>query len=90
VIQEPLPQEMETELRSELTAGERLMWSGRPSTRILFRPGDLFSLVFGIFWLGFVVFWIYSAAQAGAPIFFVLFGIPFLLVGLFFIGGRFL
>jgi len=88
VIQEPLPQELEMELRSELNSGERLLWSGRPRTGIIFRLADGFSLLFGIFWLGFVVFWIFSTYQAGAPIFFVAFGFPFLLVGLYMTVGR--
>lgn len=89
LIQEPLPQELDLELRSELTGGERLLWSGRPRAGIVFRLTDLFTLLFGLFWLGFVVFWILSAYRAGAPILFVAFGIPFLLVGIYITAGRF-
>jgi len=88
VIQEPLPQELEQELRTELTAGERLLWSGRPRTGVIFRLADGFNLLFGIFWLGFVVYWILSAYQAGAPISFVAFGLPFLLIGFYMTVGR--
>jgi eukaryotic-like serine/threonine-protein kinase len=38
---------------------------------------------FSIFWLGFVAFWTFSAAAMGAPIFFVLFSLPFWGVGIF-------
>jgi eukaryotic-like serine/threonine-protein kinase len=37
---------------------------------------------FAIFWLGFVAFWTFSAAAMGAPIFFVLFSLPFWAVGI--------
>jgi hypothetical protein len=36
---------------------------------------------FGIFWLGIVGFWTYSAASAGAPIGFRLFSLPFWILG---------
>jgi serine/threonine protein kinase len=37
--------------------------------------------VFGIFWLGMVGFWTYSAASAGAPMGFRLFSLPFWIIG---------
>lgn len=90
MLQEPLPPDLDQELRFELTTGERLLWSGRPNRGIILRVSDWFSLLFGIFWLGFVIFWMWGAASSGAPIFFILFGVPFFLVGLFLVGGRFI
>ncbi len=42
---------------------------------------------FSLFWLSFVAFWTFSAAAMGAPIFFVLFSIPFWAVGIAMVRG---
>ena len=46
---------------------------------------DIPQLFFSIFWLGFICFWTWGAAQAS--IFFALFSIPFWLIGLTMISG---
>ncbi|MES2038305.1 MAG: hypothetical protein V4495_10725 [Pseudomonadota bacterium] len=80
----PFPQ-----ITSELFAHERLLWSGQPRQGILFQMTDLFMIPFGLLWGGFALFWEYTAITAGAPLFFCLWGIPFVLMGLYMIGGRF-
>ena len=45
---------------------------------------------FSIFWLAFVAFWTFSAIAMGAPIFFVLFSIPFWVVGIVMIRATFI
>ena len=45
---------------------------------------------FSLIWCGFVVFWEYTTLKSGAPVFFLLFGILFVLAGLFLTVGRFL
>lgn len=76
--------------RPYLTPGEFVVWQGRPEKGNLFMPTDLFILFFSIFWLGFALFWEYMAFIGGAPLPFLLFGAPFVLIGLYLLFGRFI
>jgi len=72
-----------------LNPGEQLLWWGRPKTGLLFRKADIFIIPFSLLWCGFSVFWVYLALSYDAPMYFVLFGIPFVVIGLFLVFGRF-
>lgn len=73
-----------------LSNGEYILWKGKPEKGNLIVPRDIFTLLFGLFWLSFSVFWEYNAVKGGAPIFFALFGLPFIGIGIYMVIGRFL
>jgi len=79
-----------SELKPYLHDGERLLWAAQPKQGIMFRTFDFFLIPFSILWCSFSIFWITMAISSGAPIFFVLFGVPFVLIGLMFVFGRFI
>jgi hypothetical protein len=84
-----MPFDADQAITRELAPGERLLWSGRPRGGIQFRRGDALLIPFSLVWAGFAVFWEISAIRAGEGSFFVFWGIPFVLVGAYFVVGRF-
>jgi hypothetical protein len=69
---------------------EHVIWSGAPAKGLLFTARDWFLIPFSLIWGGFAVFWEATVINKSAPGFFVLWGVPFVLLGLFFIVGRFI
>jgi hypothetical protein len=80
---------MESTLAQHLDPGEQLLWSGKPREGVRLRAHDAFLIPFSILWCGFAIFWESAVISKGAPFFFMLWGIPFILAGLFFVFGRF-
>jgi hypothetical protein len=80
----------------ELSSGERLVWTGQPRRGLRLRGSDAFVIPFSIFWCGFAIFWefiVLTTTPRGAgpiSIVFPLFGAPFVLIGLYFVFGRFI
>jgi hypothetical protein len=83
------PADPASQLHQYLGPGERLLWSGRPDPEVRFAPIDAFLVPFSVMWGGFAVVWEVTVLASGAGPFFVLWGIPFVLMGLYFMVGRF-
>src|SRR5436305_273618 len=84
---------IEQEISSDLFPGERIAWSGRPRQGIYLKPSDLFVIPFSLMWGGFAFFWEFAVStqlpKNSPQPFFSLWGIPFCLVGVYLIVGRF-
>lgn len=74
--------------RSYILAGESILWKGKPERGNYLSPNDVFMLPFRVFWLGFALFWEFSVIQSGS-IFMMLWGLPFIAVGLYMVFGRY-
>lgn len=87
--------EMINRFQPYLFAGERVLWSGQPRQGITLSSRDTFLIPFSLLWGGFVIFWnigvwaIPSAGGTDPGLFFRLWGVPFLIAGLYLMIGRF-
>src|SRR4051794_10996940 len=82
-------------LQSELLPGENLIWTGRPSSGVIFHKEDLYLIPFSLMWGGFAIFWELGVTGSfgqfkNSSSFFTLWGIPFVVMGQYLIWGRFL
>jgi len=78
----------EWQLRQALVRGEKLLWSGRPPAKIPFQLEDLFDLIVGLVWLSLTLIW-ESVAILSGVVLMILWGIPFVLIGIHLTFGRF-
>jgi hypothetical protein len=78
-VQTPLP----------IPEGETVRWSGAPCGGLILRASDAAAIPFTLLWCGFAIFWETSVVREGAPLFMVIWGVPFVLVGLYAVAGRF-
>ena len=77
-----------------LLPGERIVWTGRPKQGVILRPADAFLIPFSLLWLGFALFWNIAVwtlpfEGEGPDPTFKLFGLPFLIIGIYAVIGRF-
>lgn len=85
-----MQQDASQTIRAQLEGGEKLIWSGHPRQGIILRGSDIFLIPFSVLWCGFAIFWEASVASSDkAPPFFLIFGGLFVLIGLYFVFGRF-
>lgn len=68
--------------------GETTVWKGQPHQGLLLRPIDAFVIPFSLLWAGFAVFWNVEVWSSDAPLFMQLFGLPFLIAGVYATVGR--
>lgn len=79
-------------MASELLDGEQVLWSEKPDSRGWFYPEDLALVPLSLLLAGFAIFWEASvlAGHEGTAqkTLFLLWGIPFVLIGLYLVAGR--
>lgn len=73
-----------------LLPGERIVWKGHPYSGLILRPIEVFLIPFSLLWGGFALFWNASVWTTDAELSFKLFGLPFLIAGVYVTVGRFL
>jgi hypothetical protein len=73
---------------AHLVAGEKILWVGRPDPAKIFSKSDRFAIPFSLMWGGFALFWEATVILSGGG-FFILWGIPFVAIGLHMMVGRF-
>jgi len=81
--------------QSYLLPGERIRWTGQPKQGLALSGKDALLIPFSLLWGGFAIFWnvdVWTIPDTGQGIdwLFRLWGLPFLIVGLYLIFGRFL
>ena len=77
------------EIKPELGPQERLLWSGKPARGLVLRRSDAVGIPFSILWTAFAIFWESAVLKSNGPLIMKLWGIPFVLVGLYMVVGRF-
>jgi len=82
-------------IQKELAPKERLLWAGMPKQGFIFTRSDLLALPFRLLWAGFALMWeimtLRIPRDAGmVSVIFPLFGVPFVLFGMYQLFGRFL
>lgn len=75
--------------QKELNPNENLLWYGKPKQGILLRASDKTQIPFSILWAGFAFFYEYNALTKTDDLFHQLWGVPFVIIGIHMLIGRF-
>jgi len=78
-----------SQFRPFLLAGEHVTWTGRPARGFRLYANDIFLVPFSLMWGGFAVFWELTVLRQGGLSYFSAWGVPFVIVGLYVVLGRF-
>lgn len=92
LLQPALPAPLDADglhFAAHLLPGERVYWTGRPDPRRHFNPADWFAVPFSLMWASFAFVWEAMAIDSG-PFLFMIWGVPFIAMGLYVTVGRFL
>jgi hypothetical protein len=78
-----------------LLPGERILWTGQPKQGLALSGRDGFLIPFSVIWTAFAIFWnvgvwTFADPGGGADWFMRLWGLPFLLIGIYLVIGRFI
>lgn len=79
----------EAVVRSKLDDGEQLVWSGQPRQGLVLQPTDIALIPFSLLWGGFAFYWEFEVVATHQFWVLQLWGIPFVLLGLYLVVGRF-
>jgi hypothetical protein len=77
-------------LQSQLAPNEQLLWFGQPRSGMVLRANDIFVIPFSLVWGGSAFFILGSVLTSDGPILFKLFTLPFVIVALYLLFGRFI
>lgn len=73
-----------------ISDSEFILWEGAPEKGLTFTSRDLVMIPFSLFWLAFALFWEFSAIRSTGSLFMVIWGLPFVGIGIYLLFGRFL
>lgn len=68
---------------------EELLWTGEPVRHPVFTYVDILLVPASLLWAGFAVYWELNVLASDSPLFLRLWGIPFVLGGIYLVVGRF-
>ena len=78
------------DIQQYLEAGEKLLWTGRPRRGLMLRAADLILIPFSLVWCGIIISQQLAAFRRAEPIILDLQTIPFVLIGIYLLFGRFI